>query len=477
MAVTPTFNTVDFFYDGQIKRFLLQVIRAFSGFQYQTGVLADGTQQTRVVPCRMATQNRQVGYIMQNNSANTLTSCPLITVFIKGVEINRERTQSPSHVSTVHVNERQFNPATQQYTGALGNQYTIERRMPHPLDITIQVDVWTSNEMQKHQLFEQIFMMFNVGFDIQNSDNPVDWSALTTMLLEDVTWSSKAIPVGSSDQIDIMTFMFKLPVWITPPAKVKEQHMIQQIVTNIHNNSTEIYHDLDNGYMLPDTAGYEGGGGIGPITSRVITTPGDNQIEISNGIITLLGPDGSQTDANGNIFKWSDLIVKYGTLVPAHSALRLIHSIDDGYSNLDVIGTIQYGTQPNQLVWQVNVDTLPSNTLPAINAIINPLTTYPGATLANGTIFPAAVSGQSYMITEDVAGGIAWGQGINASAGDIITYTNSGWVISFDASQATSIQFVSNLSSGAQLKYDPTAGRWQMAIDGTYYAGYWRLQL
>jgi hypothetical protein len=476
-SVTPTFTPVDFFYDEQIKRYLLQVIRAFSGFQYQSGVLADGTQQLRVVPCRMATQNRQVGYILQNNSENTMTSCPMITVFIKGVELNRDRTQSPSHISTVHVNERAVDPATGAYTSELGHQYSVSRMMPHPLDVTLQVDVWTSNELQKHQLFEQIFMMFNVGFEIQNSDNAVDWSAKTTMTLNDITWSSRAIPIGTSSEIDILTFTFKLPMWISPPAIVKQQRLIHQVVTNIHNDSTQIYHDQDHADALPDAAGYESGGGVGGQLQRVITTPGDFQISIVGDTITLLGADGEETDKDGNIYSWATLLQKYGTLVPAHSTLRLMHSIEDGYSNLDVIGSIQYGSQPNELIWQVEVDTLPGNTLGAINAIINPLTTYPGKILPNGSAFPAAALGQRYMITEDVAGGNAWGNHINASAGDIIENTPLGWMISFDASQADTVQFVANLSSGAQLKFDPQAGRWQMAIDGVYFPGYWRLQL
>lgn len=475
---TPTITSVDFFYDGQIKRFLLQIVRAFSGFQYQTGVLADGTVQTRVVPCRMATQNRQVGHIIQNNSENTLTSCPLITVFIKGMEINRDRTQNPYHVSTVQVTERDFDPTSGQYSGKVGHKYTVERHMPHPLDITMQVDIWTSNEMQKHQLFEQIFMMFNVGFDIQSSENPVDWTALTTMTLENLTWSSRAIPIGTNNEIDIMTFEFKLPVWITPPAKVKQQRLIEQIVTNIHNTTADLYLDPDHGSMLPDAVGYEVGNDNGsPILARSIVTPGDHHIDISNGVITLLGPEGQEEDEHGNVYVWQDLLTQYGKLVPAHSILRLIHNIDDGYSNLDVIGYIQLSNQPNQLIWQVEVDTLPSNTLPAINAIINPLTTFPGVTMPNGAVFPAAANGQTYLLTEDVAGGVAWGNAINASAGDIIQCVNNKWTIIFDASSTATVRFVTNITSGAQLKFNPQTKGWQMAIDGCYFPGYWRLQM
>jgi hypothetical protein len=484
MSSTTPITTVDFFYDGQIRRFLLQIIRAFSGFQYQSGYNSDGTVQTQIIPCRMATQNAQAASIINNNSENTLNACPMITVFIKGMEISRERTQAPGLVSKVQVTERQWDPMTSSYTNCVGNRYTVERVMPHPLVMVVQVDVWTSNEMQKHQIFEQIYSMFNVGFNIQNSNNAVDWSALSTMELTNITWSDRAIPVGNNtSQIDVMSLEFTLPMWISPPAKVLQQKLIEQIVTNVHNTTTDEYHYPNTASFLQDAVGWEvGTNDPSPVAVTSIVTPGENQIEISNGVVTLLGPNGDDVDPNGNPYNWRNLLVLYGHMNPTKSVLRLIHSLEDGYSNLDVIGYIQYGSQPNQLIWNVDPHTLPGNTLSPVNAIIDPTVSYPGASLSGGTTFPVAVNGQSYLITKDIIGnsviGSNWGgTSFLASAGDIITYQNNQWVVTFDASSCTTIQFVLNLTSNKQLKFDTSAKQWVMSIDGTYYAGYWRLQL
>jgi hypothetical protein len=485
MADITTISTYDFFYDGQIRRYLTQIVRAFSGFQYMPG---NGVP--RLVPCHMAPQDRQVGHIMRNNSENTLMTCPMITVFIKGMAPNRDRTQAPSFISTVAVNERAVDPVTGKYTNQLGRQYTVERRMPHPIDATIQIDVWTSNELQKHQLFEQIYPLFNPGFDIQSSENPLDWSALTTMMLDEFTWSSRAIPIGTSDEIDIMSFQFKLPIWINPPALVKEQHLIQQIVTNIHSDvNVDPRMDQDHASALPDAVGYEDMNQLvssGGIVGQVITTPGDHQIAVettnNNGdyyvSITLLGPRGNELDEHGNVYEWAPLLNKYGTYNPTSSTLRLAHTLEDDNTSLDTMGTFSFDpNNANVLFWNIIPDTLPGNTLANIDGVINPLVNAPGR---DG--MPAAANGQRYMLLADfTTNNTAWGGSANnfiaASENDIIQYGPLGWTVAFDASAATAVQFVLNTRSLKQMKFDPAEHGWVMAIDGNYNAGYWRIKM
>jgi len=465
----------EFFYDGQIRRWLLQVVRAFSGFQYEMGK-RDPNQpaERRVVPCRMASLNRQVGHIMRNNSENTILSVPLITVWIKEVNPARDRTQAPGFISTVQVTEREVDNSVNppKYTGKKGNSYTVERPIPHPLDITIQVDLWTSNEQQKHQLWEQIYSAFNVGFDIQSSDNPLDWTALSTMTMESCQWSSRNVPIGTDNEIDVASFIFKLPAWITPPAKVKQQKIIQQIVTNILAGEADYQNSIDGEH--PEVNGL--------LLAQQIITPDDAQIRVEldpvdGMIVTLLGKNGSSVDSSGQPYRWDRLLEQYGTMYPAQSELRLRADIEQA-DELDIIGTIQpHATLPNVLLWQVDIDTLPSNTLGPVNGILNPLRNFPG----DGVV-PAAVEGQRYLVTEDMGANQAWGiptlapgQQMFAGAGDIIQFTNGSWVRVFDARNTTTVQYVLNLKTGKQLKFHE--GSWIMAIEGDYHAGFWRLRL
>lgn len=452
--------SVDYFYDGQIRRFLNQVVRAFSGFQYE--VVINGVKQLKTVPVTPALQNKQVAAIMSNNSENVLLSTPAITVYIKGVEKNLERVQNPAHVSTVQVTEREFDTVTGKYTSNRGNSYTVERIMPHPLDVTIAVDIWTSNEFQKHQLFEQIYMAFNSDFDIQSSDNALDWTALSRMHLQDVNWSSRTIPIGSQDIIDVMTFTFLLPMWISPPAKVKEQHVIQQIIANIVEGSEELA-KMEAGATYGDQ--YDSSG---ELMGRTIVTPGDYKIAIQGNEVMLLDNHGSQVDENGNPYDWQTLLYDYGKLIPAVSQLRLRANIEQS-DDLDIIGTIQLdASRSNVLIWQVDLDTLPGNTLMPINGVIEPHVNYVGQGL------PTPKEGDRYMILSSIGPCEAWGN-LVADVNDIVEFKNGAWVRVFDASSNTVVQYIVNLRSGKQLKFQD--GQWIFAIDGEYNPGFWRLYL
>ena len=445
-------TTIDFFYDGQIRRFLLQVVRAFSGFQYESR-RADGTTQLKLVPCRMATQNKQVATILRNNSENSLLSAPMITVFIKDMEINRDRTQAPGFVSSVQVHEREVDPATGEYTGESGSRYTVDRMMPHPLDAHIQVDIWTTNEMMKHQLFEQIFMAFNVGFDIQSSDNPIDWSAMTTLTLDGISWTSRSMPIGTSDEMDIMSFTFKLPMWISPPAKVKQQTLIHQIMTNIRTGDNDPEDTIDGRRRAP----------IGDMLVQNIESIGNYRISVLGDEITLLGNE------DGVVPSWAELLAQYGTISPAHTQLRLRADIEQDDA-LDIAGTVQlHASKPNVLFWQIDTDTLPGNTIPPVLGIINPLLHFPGREL------PHAAFGQRYLILGEISPSLAWGPTINAGVGDIVEYGVTGWTVVLSAANTTAPQYVVNQRSGKQLRLQNHS--WILAIDGEYNPGYWRIYL
>jgi hypothetical protein len=419
---------------------------------------------------------------MKNNSENSILSVPMFTIWVKEMSPNRNRTQNPSHVSTVQVTERAID-SNGNYTGERGNGYTVERQMPHPLDITLQVDLWTSNEHQKHQLWEQVYMAFNIGFDIQSSENPIDWTALTRVELESTTWSSRNIPVGTNEEIDVASFVFKLPVWITPPAKVKQQKLIHQIVTNILEGEFEGKPDRlgDNEIQMDSSA----------LMSRVIVTPKNARIRISGDEITLLAVKGLETDINGNLMSWEDLLKPYGPFRAGESQLRLRADIEQDI-DLDIIGTLNLDpSRPNVIHWQVDPDTLPGNTQAPVDAIIDPMKHFPLSDL-NGNregVLPAEAEGQRYMLLEDLGRTIAWGTLSNklgdiqdsngapfsAQAGDIIEFRNGRWSIDFDASTTTTVHYLVNLRSGKQLKF--TDGTWIMAIDGEYHPGFWRLRL
>ena len=153
-----------FFYDEQIRRFLLQFARIFSNFSIEYGRNEEGTNHALVrVPVRYGDASRNAQTIIQENSASSLPSTPLMTFYITGLDYDRPRIQDPTFVDRFAVRQRTYDSDTETYEVTQGNAFTVERLMPVPYKLSINLDVWTSNTNQKLQIMEQTLTLFNLS--------------------------------------------------------------------------------------------------------------------------------------------------------------------------------------------------------------------------------------------------------------------------------------------------------------------------
>lgn len=447
---------LDYWYDQQISRYLLQLIRIFSGFKVKE-MTTSGPNFNRV-PVKYNDSSRQVAHILRNNSENIINSLPMITVGIQSIQLSRPRTQEPYLQDTTQVAERRWDSDVNQYTSEQGNLYTTQRYMPVPYDMSIQVDVWSPNTDTKLQILEQIFVIFNPSLQLQSNDNPLDWSNVFEVELTDINWTNRSVPQGTDDPIDIATLTFQVPIWISPPAKVKRQTIIQKIIADIH--STSSIEDL--GYS-PDYADF-----FGPITddAEIIVTPNNYRVQVVGATATLVDMQGVGQD-------WSDIIEMLGSL-SLTSVLKLNISNDsDNELNMVVGSVTAHPTESDQLVFNLDTDTLPADTLADVDQIIDARASSPGSGL------PAATLGDRYLLTEDIdaVGHPAWG--VDASENDIIQYNGTAWTVVFDASAATSNEYVTNAFTSTQYKFDfaTGVGLWISSYEGEYKEGFWTLVL
>jgi len=131
------------------------------------------------------------------------------------------------------------------------------------------------------------------------------------------------------------------------------------------------------------------------------------------------------------------------------------------------------------VLYDVDVDTVPQNTLDPVNAVINPLLSGPGDGL------DSALTGQRYLLTEDTGAegntdpAAAWvggnGRPLIARANDIIEYANNYWRVVFDASEQAGGQYVTNLTTGIQYQWN--GQYWTKSYQGVYMGGEWSLVL
>jgi len=458
-----------FFYDEQIRRFLLQFTRIFSNFQVEYGKdETTGAPTLLRVPVRYGDASRQVATVMQNNSSSALPSTPLITFYIAGMDYDRPRMQEPYFVNRTTVRQRTYDAETETYETTQGNAFTIERLMPVPYKMTINCDFWTSNTNQKMQLFEQIATLFNPSLEVQSTDSYLDWTSLSVVELESTTWSSRTIPQGTENPIDIMTMRFTLPIWISSPAKVKKLGVIEKIVASVYNTKGDAVDAITNSDLLLGT--------------RQMFTPYGyqtlligNKLQVLTQSATIDAPNSSiniPAFPNSNVF-WHAVVGLYGTLRDGISQIRLASQWGD---DTEIIGTVTYDpTNDHFLLVDIDADTLPQNTLDPINAIINPLLSGPGAGL------PVATTGTRYLILEDV-GDLsnpippqAWGY-LVGKANNIIQFNGTDWVVVFEAGEHyDNTQFVTNLTTDVQYRW--TGSNWVKSYEGLYVGGEWSLVL
>ena len=78
-----------YFYDGQVRRYITQIMRMLSNFGVD-----DGTGNGKTVPVMYGDLTRQVANIIRDNSENKLPSAPRMAVYITALEQGLS-TQAP----------------------------------------------------------------------------------------------------------------------------------------------------------------------------------------------------------------------------------------------------------------------------------------------------------------------------------------------------------------------------------------------
>jgi len=444
-----------FFYDNQIRRFLVQFARIFSDWQVTKGKDPAGNDILLRVPIQYGDSSRMAQTQIANNSPSSLPSAPLISYYVSGFEYDQRRTQDPYFVDKLSVRQRTFNVDTQQYEPTQAQAFTVERVMPVPYTLRVTVDFWTTNYQQKLELIEQIGILFNPSLEIQSTDNFIDWGSLSVVYQDGLTFSSRSIPQGSGNPIDIMSWKFYMPIWISGPAKVRKLGIIHKIIASIFQGNALT--DMQDDHLL-----------LG--TRQKITPYGYKLLLIGNSLQILpathiLSPSNSSTDVPVNPdteVYWTPVLGVYGQIKPGVSQIWL----QNPFMDTEIVGTITFNPGDDRLlIFNIDPDTLPQNTLNPVASVINPQNKGPDHGL------PTAVNGQRYLIVEDISDSSeAWGV-ITAKANDIIQYSSSTglWYVSFESNSITTTQYVLNLTSQIQYRY--ADGVWVKAFEGWYDQG------
>jgi len=469
------------FYDGQVRRYVTQLMRLVSNFPVK-----DGKGKETIVPVMYGDLTRQVASIIRDNSENKLPSAPRMAVYITALELDKDRLTDASYTRSVNVRERAYDETTGEYLNSIGPAYTVERLIPTPYMMRANVDIWTSNTDQKLQILEQLLVLFNPSLEIQTTDNFVDWTSITVVNLESVQFTNRSVPVGVDSEIDIATLTFSLPIYISPPSKVKRMGVITNIITSMFD---EARGTIESGISAPEINAYDDYAVSGSTENQYGKKPNtalDPEMANVNYLTYGLYIDGqtAQLTKNGivGVTNWDQIFLSLpGNFVPDVSRV-FVTNLD---SDITATGTISLNPFNNrQLAINWDTDSFPQDTIiesslgarTTIDYIIDP-------TRFNPTTI--RTSGVRLLLLEDVGNEdavenpLAWrntnGTGLVASANDIVEWDGSKWNIIFKASEANEAVYVTNLNTGVQYRFSQDS--WYKSVDGDYPVGTWRIDL
>ena len=479
------------FYDGQIRRYLTQFIRALSGFSYM-----DGQGNLKEVPVRFGTANIQAANVLRQNSENFLMQAPFISVYINNLELSRSRMQDPTHVSKVHVRERDIDEETGEYTNSKGADVTVERLMPNPYQLSLVADIWTTNIDQKLQILEQIIVLFNPAIEFQTTSSYLDWTSLSTLELMDIQYTNQIIP-SSSQELEVASLTFMAPIWLSPPAKVKRMGVITSIIARVFDEAGNLSSDILSGRLISEQAVTIDGYGV-LITNNAASGNPQYVAKLLNHVEGVSNQFETRTTKLGVDINWREVLDKYpGKFLANLSRMKLTRA-DEKFS----VATLSLNTEDETLLNLNFTQGLPSNTLidndgrlfidsndqdenfdnatgrGTIDAVIDP--TKP----ANLT----KIEGTRYLILDDITttnrsygpenasldGVEQWGN-FQAGANDIIMWDGTAWKIIFNSSEVSKTIYITNAYTGVQYKWNGAS--WTKSMEGVYPAGKWQIIL
>ena len=215
----------EFWYDQQLKRYLVQFMAIFADMQVQVGKLDDKEPRLIKVPIYAASKDRVAAAIKSENTQNKPIRIPTFSAAIVNYELMPERRKG---IPTERRNV--FLP-----TGGLfpDDIKVVQQRMPVPYKLGMELGIWSSNVEQQYQIMEQIMMLFNPLLQIQ----PFDWTKLTTVEMTGIR-SEENLPAGADRRLLQITIDFEVPVHISAPADVHDKY-IQDIFMRVGAVATD----------------------------------------------------------------------------------------------------------------------------------------------------------------------------------------------------------------------------------------------
>ena len=223
------FEKDQFFYNQQLRTFILQFLAIFEGVQVRLGKFKDREPTQINVPVFYGQTDRVVAHIISGHTQNKPVRLPLITAYMREFVVNESRKAG------VGITQRTA------YTPVGGmvpqDSRVLYQRRPVPLDLHFDVMIAGSSQDQLFQMVEQIIPVFDNDLAIQPSDSPFDMARITMVRLESVTTDTIYPMQVQDNRVFSVTLRFVVEAYLGIPTDVRD-NLIHKIFIRIGAVST-----------------------------------------------------------------------------------------------------------------------------------------------------------------------------------------------------------------------------------------------
>ena len=448
-------QNVNYWYNAQIRHIILHTVRLFSNFYISDGKDDNGKDMLRRIPCTFMSTDKSAAAMITKNTDTIISSAPKMILTIDNIKLNNEKSSgAPYYEYESELTEKKFNEETGNYDYEPGDTYHISRLNPVPIGFVFKLYIVTTNYTQKFQLLEQIRALFNPALELQTSENPLDWTRLTAIVMTGLNWTSKGTMNLDSTTLDTMDMTFEVDTNLDLPAIVSHSRIVENIITN-----------MGTGDSMEDIWGWSMEDII-----RTYHTPTETSIIVDKENEVTLIP-------NKKYDNWYKVFKTYGIKYNKNKNNVYLHCMMnyDIDKRKEVIGSLTIDdSNPLKARWDIEESQLPTPNIKDVNAIIDP-----------HDFIPQYIEGERYLIVDDIGNNTKlWGKLFDKYNNEvdyipencIIEYKNGVWKIDLNPNDEPAIYYVRDLSDYKYLyTFNEEYNCWIDVINKKYHQGMWRL--
>lgn len=208
-------DDIDYYYEGQLKKLLVQFLAVFVGLQVKSGKTNELGDRFIDVQVKNGSSDRVFASIASDNTQNKPLRLPLIAGTLKNVDMAPElRHGSRTERTNVKM------PSGGRFPDDL---QTIKQSMPVPYLAQFELNIFASSQEQHYEMLEQLLLLFDPTLELYTSDEVMDWGRLRSLELINISFD-ESIP-GVDRRVIQTTLLFKAPVYLSLPAQVRKNHI------------------------------------------------------------------------------------------------------------------------------------------------------------------------------------------------------------------------------------------------------------